>query len=67
MFGRKSAEIAELKTRIAVLEERLCPFGRHDWLIVDSEYSLYSEGCGRTTFTCKCKRCGKMEIQYEED
>ena len=67
MFGRKAAEIAELKTRIAILEERLCPLEQHDWLIVDSEYSLYSEGCGRTTFTCKCKRCGKMEIQYEED
>ena len=43
MFGRRKAEIAELKTEIAILRERLCPFGQHDWSIVDSEYSLYAE------------------------
>ena len=67
MFGRRKAEIAELKTEIAILRERLCPFGQHDWSIVDSEYSLYAEGCGRTIFTCKCKRCGIVGMQYEED
>ena len=67
MFGRRKAEIAELKTEIAILRERLCPFGQHDWAIVTTEYSLYAEGCGRTIFTCKCKRCGKVETQYEED
>ena len=67
MFGRKAAVIAALQNEIAILQERLCPFGQHDWSIVDSEYSLYAEGCGRTTYTCRCKRCGKVKTQYEED
>lgn len=67
MFGRKAAEIAALKTEIAILQERLCPFGQHDWAVAGSKYSMYSEGRGYTTYTCKCKRCGIVEMQYEED
>ena len=67
MFGKKTAEIADLKLRIAILEERLCPFGQHDGEVIDSERVEYTPGYGRTTYTCKCKRCGKMGAQWEED
>lgn len=67
MFGRKAAEIAALKTEIAILQERLCPFGQHDWEVIDSERTEYTPGYGKTTYSCRCKRCGKIGTQWEED
>lgn len=67
MFGRKAAVIAALQNEIAILQERLCPFGQHDWEVIDSERTEYTPGYGKTTYTCRCKRCGKIGTQWEED
>ena len=68
MFGRKAAEIAELKTRIAILEERLCPFGQHDWEITRRSCYVYDVDSVSRRVVCTCKRCGKtQEANVEED
>ena len=67
MFGRKAAVIAALQTEIAIIRERLCSLEQHDWEVIDSERVEYTPGYGRTTYTCRCKRCGKMGTKWEED
>lgn len=60
MFFRKYKKIKQLETRVAELEEILCPFNRHDWINVG--YHLESFDNGYTTdevYHYKCRRCKK--------
>lgn len=59
MFGKKKAEIVRLQYRVEELEERLCPYGQHDWKQVSVDY-IYDgvSGCD-SLYLYKCARCGK--------
>ena len=48
----------DLKKRIAILEERLCPFNGHEWEELDKE--LKSDGKTVAWRILQCKRCGRL-------
>ena len=49
---------------VSMITERYFP---SDWEVIDSERTEYTPGYGKTTYTCRCKRCGKIGTQWEED
>lgn len=63
MFGRKQREIDALKRRVEELEDRICPYGDHDWKRVNTEY-VHMYGSIEPLYTYKCKKCGKIKCDY---
>lgn len=62
MFFEKQKEIEKLRRRIVELEERLCPYETHEWIIVDENISTDFSGGIIETFTVRelhCSVCGK--------
>ena len=75
MFGRKQREIENLqyrvfnlRMRVRVLEERLCPYGEHEWKEIAREYDCDEVGTGEPAKTgwkiSQCRRCGKLKDEW---
>lgn len=66
MFEKRKlkAQVVRLTYRVKELEERLCPCGQHDWVIVGREPSFV---CGSVEILhkIKCRRCGKESTTWE--
>lgn len=63
MGKRKQAlinQVSELSHRVADLEERLCPYSSHDWMVVGAEYIPDGYGGSDTLYTYQCRTCGKI-------
>ena len=54
-------EVLQLNRRIAVMEERLCPFEDHNWVKVGSHFVFPIPEDIRTVNHYKCLRCGKYK------
>lgn len=55
-------EIVKLNYRIAELEERLCPCDDHDWKLIGSYVTSFTNGLDLdTVYRYKCRRCGKTK------
>jgi hypothetical protein len=70
MFNRKEntitdlkSENIELKSRVKELEETICPFNKHDYVIIDTYKNIYCE-YGDVKFCSfrilQCKKCKKI-------
>ena len=60
MFGRQKlkSEIVRLQYRVEELEERLCPYGQHEWKRVSTEH-CFIDDLYEALYHYKCARCGK--------
>lgn len=67
MFGRAKlrAEIVRLQYRVAELEERLCPYGEHDWKEIGFKLSFGDFDVSQIC-TYKCRQCGKILTRDED-
>ena len=66
MFGRRKLqnEVLELKYRVRELEQILCPFGSHDFKLIDR--TVYVDPFDVCTIArYKCQKCGK-EVTKDE-
>lgn len=60
-FWKYKEKIMEQEFRIRELEEKLCPYEKHDWVLVRTESNIDSYGLTiDTIYICKCGRCGKV-------
>lgn len=61
MFGKKAARIAELECRVNELEEKICPYGGHEWVEVDKICGYGKIGDPYMTIVYRCRKCGKIK------
>ena len=66
MFGRRrlKAEIERLTYRVKELEEQLCPWGQHDYVLTKTEYKTWCSGHAVEAIDhFKCMKCGKEKTK----
>lgn len=63
MLNRKELEkMIRLEYRIKELEDKLCPYEKHDWVLVRNISSITSIGEVHNEYLMKCGRCGRETV-----